>query len=256
MRAGENFFNLYNHDFVRVAVGIPAVRVADPAFNADQTIALMREAVDRKAIAGRSSPSSGLSAYSCDDLFHQRALLDGCRDALREIVEASASWPIVAVVGMPLEVDHLLFNCAVVIHRGRDPRRGAQDLSAQLSRVLRSCASSTRRQRVRERDRALRAAPRPVRHPASLSAEEQPLLTFHVEICEDLWVPIPPSSYRGAGRRDGAAESLRLEHHGRQGRLPARAGRRASRRDAWRRISTRRPVPANRPPTWRGTATR
>lgn len=118
MRAGENFYNLYNHDFIRVAVGIPSVRVADPAYNADQTLALMRQAMDRKAILVLF-PELGLSAYTCDDLFHQRALLDGCRDALAKILEASASWPIVAAIGMPLEVDHLLYNCGVIVSRGR-----------------------------------------------------------------------------------------------------------------------------------------
>src|SRR5260221_3420836 len=57
---------------------------------------------------------SGLSAYTCDDLFHQRALLDGCREGLAKILAESASWPIVAAIGMPLEVDHLLYNCAVI----------------------------------------------------------------------------------------------------------------------------------------------
>src|ERR1700719_3071666 len=118
VRSGENFFNLYNHDFIRVAVGIPPVRVADPEFNAQQTIELIREAAGRCAVMVLF-PELGLSAYSCDDLFHQRALLEGCRDALAKILAASATWPIVAAIGMPLEVDHLLYNCALIINRGR-----------------------------------------------------------------------------------------------------------------------------------------
>ena len=82
MKAGADFYNLYNHDFVRVAVGIPAVRVADPAFNTAQTITLARQAVDRKVLLVLF-PELGLSAYTCDDLFHQRAVLDGCREGLR-----------------------------------------------------------------------------------------------------------------------------------------------------------------------------
>ena len=81
MTRNGSFFNLYNHDFVRIAVGVPSVRVADPAFNADQTIALIREAADRKAVLALF-PELGLSAYSCDDLFQQRALLDACLDAI------------------------------------------------------------------------------------------------------------------------------------------------------------------------------
>lgn len=88
MKPGDNFFNLYNHDFARVAVGVPALRVADPAFNGAQTIALMKQAAERKALLALF-PELGLSAYSCDDLFQQRALLDAAENALREIVAAS-----------------------------------------------------------------------------------------------------------------------------------------------------------------------
>src|SRR5208337_4534878 len=97
---------------------MPAVRVADPVFNCEQTIALMREAVGRKAVLVLF-PELGLSAYSCEDLFHQRALLDACESALSAILAASAALPLVAVVGAPLRLDNLLYNCAVVVSGGR-----------------------------------------------------------------------------------------------------------------------------------------
>src|SRR5271168_5136760 len=90
-----NFFNLYNHDFTRVAVGVPSVRVADPAFNSESTVALIKEAAERKA-AVVLFPELGLSAYSCDDLFQQRALLDACLEAIAQVVEACAKLAIVA----------------------------------------------------------------------------------------------------------------------------------------------------------------
>src|SRR3954466_6227449 len=83
------FFNLYNHDLVRVAVALPAVKVADPLYNAEQTIALLRQAAEQQA-ALVLFPELGLSAYSCEDLFHQRALLDISLEALAAVVEASA----------------------------------------------------------------------------------------------------------------------------------------------------------------------
>ncbi len=118
MKAGEEFFNFYNHDFVRVAVALPAVKVADPAYNGFQIVEMMRAAAERKA-AMVLFPELGLSAYSCEDLFHQRTLLEGCRAELARIVKASEFTPIITVVGLPLQVDHLLFNCAAVINRGR-----------------------------------------------------------------------------------------------------------------------------------------
>jgi NAD+ synthase (glutamine-hydrolysing) len=194
VRAGQEFFNFNNHDFVRLAVATPTVRVADPAFNAAQTIALMREAAERQT-ALVLFPELGLSAYSCEDLFHQRALLDGCLEALGTVLDASRAWPLLSVVGMPLEVDHLLFNCAVVLHRG-------QILGVVPKTYLPNYREFYERRQFTPGDAAVRDAidlggQRGIPFGAHLlfRAEGQPLLTFHVEICEDLWVPIPPSSY-------------------------------------------------------------
>ncbi|HXN87498.1 MAG TPA: nitrilase-related carbon-nitrogen hydrolase, partial [Candidatus Binataceae bacterium] len=118
MKAGRDFFNLYNHDLIRLAVATPSVRVADPSFNGEQTLSLIRKAADRKAILVLF-PELGLSAYSCEDLFQQRVVLDGCVAALERILESTRHLPIVSVVGLPLEVGNLLFNCAAVVSRGR-----------------------------------------------------------------------------------------------------------------------------------------
>ena len=104
-----SFFNLYRHNFARVAVCLPEVRVADPTFNAGKTIALLEEASRRRAILALF-PELGVSAYSCEDLFHQQALLDGTVAALEKIVAASREIPVIAVVGAPLVVDNLLLR--------------------------------------------------------------------------------------------------------------------------------------------------
>jgi NAD+ synthase (glutamine-hydrolysing) len=103
MNKARGFFNLYHHNFVRVAVGIPLVRVADPAFNSRGTIALMRESAAKKAVL-TVFPELGLSAYSCEDLFQQQALLDGSLEALGKIVDASREIPGIAIVCLPLVV--------------------------------------------------------------------------------------------------------------------------------------------------------
>src|SRR4029077_20709445 len=118
MKENLEFFNLYNHGFVRVAMGTPEVRVADPVFNGARTIELMEQADREKAVLVLF-PELGLTSYSCEDLFHQQALLDSAVATLRQVLQASEALNLVAVVGMPLQVDHLLFNCAVVIHRGK-----------------------------------------------------------------------------------------------------------------------------------------
>ncbi len=194
MTRNGNFFNLYNHDFIRIAVGVPSVRVADPAYNAEHTIALIRDAAERKAVLVLF-PELGLSAYSCDDLFQQRALLDACLDAIAAVVEASAKLPIVSVVGAPLEIDHHLHNCAVVIHRGKIlgvvPKTNLPNYREFYEpRQFTSADAAMRDEIDLAGSRAV-----PFGNNLIFQHEEQPLLTFHAEICEDLWVPIPPSSY-------------------------------------------------------------
>jgi NAD+ synthase (glutamine-hydrolysing) len=189
-----SFFNLYSHDFARVAVCIPEVRVADPAFNAGTTVALLEEAARRGAILALY-PELGLSAYSCEDLFHQQALLDGTEAALERVVAASRELPVIAVVGAPLVVDSLLYNCAVVVHRGRI-------LGVTPKTYLPNYREFYELRQFTPGDSATRTTidllgQRDVPFGARLvfQLENQPLLAFHAEICEDLWTPIPPSSY-------------------------------------------------------------
>ena len=189
-----SFLNLYRHNFARVAICIPEVRVADPAFNADKSVALLEEAGRRRAILALF-PELGLSAYSCEDLFHQQALLDGTLAALGRILAASREIPVIAVVGVPLVVDSLLFNCAVVVHGGRI-------LGVTPKTYLPNYREFYELRQFTPGDVASRATidllgqkDVPFGSRLVFQLENQPLFTFHAEICEDLWTPIPPSSY-------------------------------------------------------------
>jgi NAD+ synthase (glutamine-hydrolysing) len=189
-----SFLNLYRHNFARVAICIPEVRVADPAFNADKSVALLEAAGRRRAILALF-PELGLSAYSCEDLFHQQALLDGTLAALARIVAASGEIPVIAVVGVPLVVDSLLFNCAVVVHGGRI-------LGVTPKTYLPNYREFYELRQFTPGDVASRATidllgqkDVPFGSRLVFQLENQPLFAFHAEICEDLWTPIPPSSY-------------------------------------------------------------
>src|SRR3954453_16191501 len=114
----KDFFNLYSHDFVRVAVASPVVRVADPQFNGAATEKLMRDAARAKVLLA-VFPELGLSAYTCDDLFHQNALLEATESALARLLRTTKNLPLAALVGMPVAVDGALFNCAALICQGR-----------------------------------------------------------------------------------------------------------------------------------------
>ncbi|MGE5626098.1 MAG: NAD(+) synthase [Bacillota bacterium] len=189
-----DFFNIYRHGFVRAAVAVPEVRVADPAFNARQTVALMSRAATEGAVLV-VFPELGLSAYSCEDLFHQEALVSGCLEALETVLVASRRLPTVTVVGLPLRLNGLLFNCAAVVYGGKilgvAPKTYLPDYREYYEGRHFTPGDAApwneipvgRHECVPFGTRLLFTSP------------AQPLLSFHVEICEDLWVPIPPSSY-------------------------------------------------------------
>jgi NAD+ synthase (glutamine-hydrolysing) len=194
MNNNGHFFNLYRHNFVRIAVAVPPVRVADPAFNATQSIALMKQAAEKKAVLV-AFPELGLSAYSCDDLFQQQALIDACGEGLNSIIEASRDVPVISIVGLPIPVDNLLFNCAAVVHKGRllglVPKTYLPNYREFYE--MRQFTSAA----VRLRDTIDVGGHRdvPFGNHLLFQADNQPLFTFFVEVCEDIWVPIPPSSY-------------------------------------------------------------
>jgi NAD+ synthase (glutamine-hydrolysing) len=187
------FGSLYTHGFVRVAAAVPRVQIAEPQINTDRTLALARDAAEAHA-ALVVFPELGLSGYSIEDLFRQEAVTGAVLEGLERIVAESAELDPVIVVGAPLRAESGLFNTAVVIHRGRvlgvvpktylpeyrefyEKRhfRSARDLVADELRLLGDTVPFT---------------PRIV-----FECSDLPGFALGVEICEDLWAPIPPSSY-------------------------------------------------------------
>ncbi|WP_151447216.1 NAD(+) synthase [Lacisediminimonas profundi] len=190
---GRQFFNIHTHGFARVAVGVPLCRVADPASNAAETIALAQQAAGKGA-ALIAFPELGLSAYTCDDLFHQGALLDASVDALASVVAASRSLPLAMIVGLPLRVDHLLFNCAAVVAGGKIhgvvPKSYLPNYGEFYEARQFNPAENAVTTEIKLLGQSVPFGARLLFELANL-----PLFRFHVEICEDLWVPIPPSSF-------------------------------------------------------------
>lgn len=189
----NDFLNLYSHGFARVAVATPRCRIADPAFNAAQTIALATEARDQGAVLV-AFPELGLSAYTCDDLFHQAALLGACEAALADVVKASTGLAVAMIVGLPLRVDHQLFNCAAVLANGRIlglvPKSYLPNYGEFYEARQFSAADSAVSTQVRLLDQDVPFGAGLLFELANLAS-----MRFHVEICEDVWVPIPPSSF-------------------------------------------------------------
>src|SRR5215212_1082588 len=189
----DRFNSIYSHGFIRAAVCIPSLRVADPAFNLEQTLKLARRASETNA-AVALFPELGLSAYSNEDLFHQDALLDASKAALTRLVKESAKLTPVVIVGAPLRFESGLFNCAVIIYQGR-----------VLGIVPKSYLPNYREFYEKRQFAAARAAIShtvtflgervPFGNDLIFQAQNVPNLAIHVEICEDVWTPIPPSTY-------------------------------------------------------------
>jgi NAD+ synthase (glutamine-hydrolysing) len=201
----ESFRSIYRHGFARVSVCVPRVKVANPAFNVDQILTLAREAHgDYSALA--LFPELAISAYSNEDLFHQDALLDASLAGLARIVAESVALSPVLVVGVPLRIDGKLFNCAAILHRGRllgvVPKTFLPNYREFYEK--RQFTSSVA---AISRDIQLFGQTVPFGTDLLFRAADLPGLILYAEICEDLWTPIPPSTW---GALAGATVLLNL----------------------------------------------
>jgi NAD+ synthase (glutamine-hydrolysing) len=187
------FNSIYSHHMLRVAVCIPTPRVADPHFNLEGTLALAREASAAHA-AVALFPELGLSAYANEDLFHQSALLDAAREAVAGVVHASAALLPVLIVGAPLPFDGKLFNCAVVIHRGRVLGLVPKTYLPNYREFYEKRQFTSGRYAT-SREVAFLGARVPFGNDLIFAAENVEGFRLHVEICEDVWTPLPPSTF-------------------------------------------------------------
>jgi len=193
MASTVEFDDLYRHGFARVAVATPAVRIGDPAHNAEATAALMQEAAKRKALVC-VFPELGLSAYSCEDLFHQQALIDGTELALKDLLARTRNLPVAAFVGLPVQVDGLLYNCAALICQGRLLGVAPKTYLPNY-REFYELRQFTRGDVALQKDIRLAGQKAPFGTDLLFRHAELPKLVLFAEICEDLWVPAPPSTF-------------------------------------------------------------
>lgn len=188
------FFNLYSHGFARVAAAVPEVALARPADNAAVYAELMAEAARNHARL-LVFPELGLTGYACDDLFRQQALLEATENALHTLLEDTRQLPVTAIVGLPLRAGPSLFNCAAVIQRGRIlgivPKTYLPNYGEFYE--MRQFASGAHP----PVNTISYAGQRDIPFGTDLlfRFESQPDFTLGVEICEDLWLPLAPSSY-------------------------------------------------------------
>jgi NAD+ synthase (glutamine-hydrolysing) len=187
-----DFTSIYAHGFARVAACTIPVAIADPATNAETVLTEARECHD-DGVAVAIFPELCLSGYSIDDLFLQDTLLEAVEEAVRTLVEASAELRPVIVVGAPLRNGHRVFNCAVVIHRGRVLGVAPK---AYLPTYREFYEARWFAAGADQTEDVIRLAGEDVPFGTDLvfTAADVAGLALHVEVCEDMWVPIPPSA--------------------------------------------------------------
>jgi NAD+ synthase (glutamine-hydrolysing) len=187
------FHSIYTHKFIRASVCVPHVRVADPVFNVERTIGLARRASELKA-AVTLFPELGISAYSNEDLFHQDVLLDAVERAIARLIEESRDLSPVLIVGAPLRFEGKLFNCGVVIYRGRVLGLAPKTYLPNYREFYEKRQFTSSRYAV-GREVQFLGERVPFGNDLVFDATNVEDFSLHVEVCEDVWAPIPPSTY-------------------------------------------------------------
>jgi NAD+ synthase (glutamine-hydrolysing) len=186
-----NFHSVYHQGFLRVAACTLQTAVADPAANAASVVASARECHE-DGVGLAVFPELALSGYSIEDLLMQDSLLDAVELALADVVAASADLTPVLVVGAPLRWRHRMYNTAVVVHRGRV-------LGVAPKSYLPTYREFYERRQAAPGDDVhgtitVAGAEVPFGPDLLFEAADVPGFVLHVEICEDMWVPVPPSA--------------------------------------------------------------
>ena len=180
-----------NYGFIKACAVSPALRVADCPYNAQKTIEAMQQAAE-DGCQLTVFPELGLTGYTCGDLFLQQPLLDAAEAALREILKASEALQLVALVGLPVTVDAKLYNCAAVVCQG-----------ALLGLVPKSHIPNYGEFYEKRHYCAAPAGVKEISFAGQKTlfgtkllfrCETMQAFTLAVEICEDLWAPLPPST--------------------------------------------------------------
>ena len=176
--------------FVSVACGTPKLRLADCDYNAEQTFTMMRKA-DKAGAKVLVMPELGLTGYTCGDLFYQETLLRGAEEALNTVLAATRPLELVTALGMPVRKDNKLYNCAVVIQKGKIlgvvpkthlPNYGEFYEKRQFTPAPQGNSTVT-----------LCGQTVPFGNKLVFPCVTLPELVLGFEVCEDMWAPVSPS---------------------------------------------------------------
>jgi NAD+ synthase (glutamine-hydrolysing) len=185
---------MMDYGFVRVAAAVPELKVAGCSYNADRIIEMIGEA-EAAGVQMVVFPELSLTAYTCADLFHQELLLKQSLTALFKVTESTKDLNVLAIVGLPLAADNQLFNCAAVIQKGEIlgivPKTYIPGYKEFYEERWFAAGTLAKSPYVRLLGKEI-----PFGTDLLFEADGPHTVSFGVEICEDLWAPVPPSTYQ------------------------------------------------------------
>ena len=177
-----------NYGFVKVATAIPHLQVANCDYNEKEIESLVLQA-EGKGAEIICLPELSLCGYTCADLFGQQLLLDSCEESLFRLLDITRSLRIIAIVGMPVRANNLLFNAAVVIHGGKIvgivPKTYLPNYNEFYEKRWFAPAAALTTTECHLCGQVVPIGTQMLFHSTSCC--------FAIELCEDLWAPVPPS---------------------------------------------------------------
>ena len=189
----DQFLNIYHQGFVRVASVAPLIHLSRPMANADETLRFVRRGHE-DGHGLMVFPELGLTGYTNDDLFFQDALLEATLEAIEKIRFESETLNPVILVGAPIRVQGLLYNCGIAIHKGRIlgvvPKVYLPNYREFYEKRYFVSGADCLNQEITVNGEIV-----PFGSDLIFTALDMEDFTFHIEICEDVWMPTPPSSY-------------------------------------------------------------
>lgn len=180
-------------EYIRVAACVPEIKIANPMYNVNEIISLSIKAAEENNATVILFPELCITGYTCADLFNQKTLINGAEQALNYLLDKTKSLNAIIAVGMPIKADNQLFNCAVLIHQGKIlgavPKTFIPNynefyekrwFASSVSRISSSIYLCNQEVKFNEN---------------LLFKDSESSLIIGIDVCEDLWVNIPPSSY-------------------------------------------------------------
>ena len=180
-----------NYGYIKVASAIPGVKVADCEFNLQQIEKLTQDAIDQ-GVEILLFPELSLTGYTCQDLFHQQILVENADTALMMLTDFTRQSDIICIVGLPVNIGNTLLNCAAVIQKGSIlgvvPKTYIPNYSEFYEKRWFTSSKDIVETEITLAGNKVTVSPDPVVFRTSNGVK------FGIEICEDLWAPVPQSS--------------------------------------------------------------